>query len=131
MPVEDNKSLSVSTPEPMTELALRKQQEEHQFEYAMASLKVTERDREATRAHDRKCQKNGVWVLAGTAVTILIITILPRFSSIKSNLSLSPSSIWDLALVVAARGMSLDTNVDGDNSRSNPSPSPGLPGLFY
>ena len=76
MSTEDNvpaTNQAVSAQE--AEMALRKQLDDHQYEFALASLQAQERDREAERAHNRISQKNALWFFAGTGFVILIITI--------------------------------------------------------
>ena len=61
------------------ELSLLKQREDHQFEYAMASLQATERDRNADREHSRISQKGGLIFFAGVGIIILVVTIVSLY----------------------------------------------------
>jgi hypothetical protein len=58
-----------------TDVTLLQQQDNHQFEFAMAGLQAQERDREKEREHNRASQKIALKFFCGLGLVILIITI--------------------------------------------------------
>lgn len=63
-------------PVPHDELALKFQQDDHQYKYGIAALEIQERDREAIRKHERNSQKMGIYFLICVGVIFLIITVV-------------------------------------------------------
>jgi hypothetical protein len=101
------------------ELNLKKQEDDHNFEFAKSALQVKATDRDAEREHDRETQKNRFIFIT---IVILVIASLTGYALAIGKENFAMEIIKAVIFIIGggAGGFAIGKSGDGGKARKNP-----------